>query len=606
MKKIYTAIFVMQLFACAVLAQSSKMKSVPVKNIAPASAMKSKIQIPATTASKTSTLIWSDDFSSPGNWSATNDVGNSDDWVVGTTGPTGPYAIADITSTSAANGFALFDSDLLCSGDQIANLTTVNPINLTGHSNVRLEFQQFYRRYYDSTYVYVSNDNVNWDLYSINQSVAVNGYSGGSAAVNPDLESVDISATAGGQATVYIRFTFYSPSSLNANAGCCYAWMIDDVTISDQLSDDVSLSNAVATFYSRTPLSQVTPITFTGDIKNEGVNAQTNVALNIDVNAGAYVFNSAAIPSLASGATNSVFTTAAFTPSANGVYSSIFNVTQTQTDLLPDNNSDTIVFEVNNDVFSRDNDNYTVAGLYNGVGNDYFMGNRFDMPNDFKAGSINFVLQETSEPGAVLRVVLFSVDTATFAFTPVDSSADYTVQASDLPSGAVVNPVSVTLVLQNSSTIWPAGIYMAAIIFNDASIHLLAIASGSDIAQPPLTSFLYDVLNTSWFYLTSTPMIRLNLITTSGIENQENSTSLSFYPNPVADFMNLEVKNVNSKTATLKIYNQLGAVVATETYSNLSGDFQKKVDVSKLSNGIYSVNFESDNKIVSKKITIAH
>src|SRR5690242_18473417 len=58
----------------------------------------------------TSAVIWSDDFSMPTNWSTTHSVGSSD-WIIDFVGPSGPFAIQQINSTSALNGFAMFDSD---------------------------------------------------------------------------------------------------------------------------------------------------------------------------------------------------------------------------------------------------------------------------------------------------------------------------------------------------------------------------------------------------------------------------------------------------------------------------------------------------------------
>src|SRR5689334_5747576 len=67
-------------------------------------------------------VIWSDDFSNPGNWDMQSESATSDTWVIDAVGPIGPYMIPAIASTSAANGWATFDSDNQCSGDQIGDL----------------------------------------------------------------------------------------------------------------------------------------------------------------------------------------------------------------------------------------------------------------------------------------------------------------------------------------------------------------------------------------------------------------------------------------------------------------------------------------------------
>ena len=189
--------------------------------------------------------FWSDDFSSPANWTISNQAGNTDNWVITTTGPAGSFAIPAITSTSAANGFALFDSDLLCSGNQIADITNATPINCTGKNLVKLSFEQYYRRYDDSTFVFVSNNGTNWVKFPVNVPLTNNA----AVANNSELTSLDITSVAANQATVYIRFQFWSPNTYTPTpstnpAGCGYAWMIDDVALSEECSGPSSITVA--------------------------------------------------------------------------------------------------------------------------------------------------------------------------------------------------------------------------------------------------------------------------------------------------------------------------------------------------------------------------
>ena len=62
--------------------------------------------------------IWSDDFSSPSKWVISKDPSTTDNWIIGTTPPL--HTLDRIKSTTASNGFALFDSDKLCTKRQIA------------------------------------------------------------------------------------------------------------------------------------------------------------------------------------------------------------------------------------------------------------------------------------------------------------------------------------------------------------------------------------------------------------------------------------------------------------------------------------------------------
>jgi hypothetical protein len=175
--------------------------------------------------------VWSSDFSSPSEWTSTSEGIPTDAWVIGTDVPAGPFPIAQIASPSAANGFALFDSDLSCSGNQIVNLTMTGNADCSGLDLVELRFYQYYKRFNDSTFVFVSNDNgISWSKFSVNYSLTTNYETN-----NPEKTTIDISSVAANSPNVKIRFQFWSPASYNGPAnggpGCCYSWMIDDVSI---------------------------------------------------------------------------------------------------------------------------------------------------------------------------------------------------------------------------------------------------------------------------------------------------------------------------------------------------------------------------------------
>lgn len=260
------------------------------------------------------TAIWSDDFTTPANWTITNEASNSDNWVIGTGIPSGSFPIGGITSTSGGN-FALFDSDLLCSGNQVADLTTTNNINLTGHTLVQLQFQQYYRRYVDSTFVFVSTNGTTWTKFVVNATLAQNG-----STANPLVTTVNISsAIAASPSTVKIRFQFYSPSSMGTSAGCGYAWMIDDVSISDITATAPDLAVTAGAVNTMTPLEHAT-FAFGANVANSGLNLTAATNLNISVTPGTYT-DAVAIPvPLAMSANEDVNSTNYFTATALGNY----------------------------------------------------------------------------------------------------------------------------------------------------------------------------------------------------------------------------------------------------------------------------------------------
>ena len=78
----------------------------------------------------------------------------------------------------------------------------------------------------------------------------------------------------------------------------------------------------------------------------------------------------------------------------------------------------------------------------------------------------------------------------------------------------------------------------------------------------------------------------------TNIENYSENT-ISFYPNPVTNFL-----NINGNYTSVNIYDVFGKLV-------LKTQAQKTIDVSTLSNGIYFANIKTKNVITVKKITVA-
>ena len=90
---------------------------------------------------------------------------------------------------------------------------------------------------------------------------------------------------------------------------------------------------------------------------------------------------------------------------------------------------------------------------------------------------------------------------------------------------------------------------------------------------------------------TSEIMFQTYVISSLSTEEHEHIGRINMYPNPVRNFLHLvNVKNLNST----KIFNNLGQLVL-ETKEN-------KIDFSRLNRGVYILQIDTFNEIVSKKI----
>lgn len=540
--------------------------------------------------------FFTNDFSNAADWTIGTNNGTTDEWVIGTTVPSGSFPIAGIASTTAANGFALFDSDLLCSGNQQAWVALNAPIDCSAHPTVAVDFEEHFRSFYDQQFVEVSTDGgANWTQFEVNASIAENA-----SSTNPQLVSVDISSVAGGQANVMIRFLFFSTvADHGTNGGCGYAWMIDDITLRDLDPFDLQLQGSYwgtqgnwgpRLPYTMVPTSQVQPIYFGGIVKNAGSSAQADIVFG--ANSGAYIGTS--VPTMLNpGEFDTLETVTQFTPAAVVATNTVnMGATSSATDASPADNATTQDIMVTANVYARDWNNMT-SGSYN-QGEGFEVGNIFDIFTATTTSSVTFIPSANANPGASVYVRVYGTGGTEFNF--MAESDLYTLAAGDLG-----NPV--TLDLQSTLNLDADSTYLVVVgSFGDggATDDLVVGTSGQSEAQ---TSFYFDMTDQTWYYTTSTPMVRLN-VGVNAVNTIADLTTFGVYPNPATDKANIEFELKNEANATVSITDLSGKVVYTENLVNKTGKNTVSVNTTSFANGVYVVNFTTANGVATQKLVV--
>jgi Secretion system C-terminal sorting domain len=182
----------------------------------------------------------------------------------------------DITSPSAANGSAIFDSDWL---DNIGAMPTVGMgqapaihsgelvspvIDARGYSNITVRFNQYYRNFQGFTYVSWSEDSGRtWKpRIAFNTAIGANIATAASA-----IESVKLKGSVG-TSGFRIKFIF---------SGKYYFWTVDDIKLMNIAMDlKVNPFIAIAPSY-YIQKNQVENMRFLLDIANVGTSRATNV-----------------------------------------------------------------------------------------------------------------------------------------------------------------------------------------------------------------------------------------------------------------------------------------------------------------------------------------
>ena len=564
---------------------------------------------PANTNQRTAAELWSDDFSVPSTWVLSYAPNAStNNWSIGTTGPTGTFRIDPINSVTAANNFALFDSDKLCSGDQIANLTNATPINLSGHPEVQLKFSQYYRRYHDSTYVYVSNNGNTWTRFEVNGNLRFNNFSGNNnPSINPEILNVDISSVAGNQDSVYLRFQFYSPDTnlagVDNQSGCAYSWMIDDISIVDKPAIDGALMQAFCGEYTVLPVLQTQGFALRGAFVNNGTSPISGARIFYTVTdpiGNLYYDTSLASVTINPGDTSSfLYAIGTYVPTAVGKY-------LVDQELSIPNDSDITNNFLQGSVLVDDSSyarDYTAIDPNNFAGTLGFQGSPISFAQKFHVykpsqfTSVSFYLYEpilddqlnvniyNDNPGGTPNLVIGS--TNNYIITVDDTGGAFLT----LP---LISPVNVT-----------AGDYF--VVVNQLDTNDLTLGYSSNVYT--FHAGYYNLNGAGWnpneaVDLEIGPIVRVNnpSSTEVGISDIPEKKSLfNLYPNPSTGIIYISANGYSGKDITVNVINDLGQVIKTDFYHSFNST---RIDLSSFPAGIYTINFRSASGEENKNFVI--
>jgi len=565
------------------------------------------------------TPFFTDDFSNPTLWTMIDLLnGGSQNWEIGTNTPIGFFstAMGPISSTTASNGFAMYDSDGLNTNSvtpQTAILTYNSPIDCSNYQSINLNFLSYHRRYHDSVFVEVSNDNITWERYEVHANLGVTY-----ASTNPEYISVNISSTAGNQSTVYFRFRYEGEWD--------YAWMIDDVSFTEtpdnfiKCSDEVfggwwigsQSSGDIGVDYTFYPMSQATvnPYRFEGIISNNGILTQSNMMLNVEVESplgGTSLFSSSG-NSISTGENDTIATLSNFFPTYYGTHN--FKYWSSSTDTV----SDTIVKRsiVTDSIYGVDydwnSDGSSAGGGYY-IGRDcggQVLGNIFDTYAEADITSISFHVNENSNVGAQLTVEVYDMDYSGADPTPIipalNQSNVYTITQNDIDSWKTIR-------FQNPQELSAGSTYLVAVHGIQHPLDSLVISSAANLYSS--SWFQDNGCNLgpngfgAWYTLSHSLLIRMNVLSTGTIIYEEDSKGqLSVFPNPSRDIFNITFTSETVQDLKVRILNVIGEELINDNLEQFIGEYTKQIDLSNNAKGIYFLEIETENGVVNKKLIL--
>jgi len=170
-----------------------------------------------------------------------------------------------INTTTAANGFAIFDSDNYGSDAITENADLITPeINCSALTVVKLYFEHYYYEYSNSTAtVSVSGDN--GSTWTVLQSWTATG------TANAEVAEYDISAIAAGHSQVKIKWNYVGDYA--------WYWAVDDVKVFEPEANDLAVLSVDMSFVCTA--GTIIPM---ATISNNGSAAQNNFNVQMKIN----------------------------------------------------------------------------------------------------------------------------------------------------------------------------------------------------------------------------------------------------------------------------------------------------------------------------------
>lgn len=580
----------------------------------------------------------------PDDWSALEIQGNgaaSANWTWTGQGPQGSFAIDPLFSTTANNGWMIFDSDLNCrQAPQEAWLVSPQ-IDGTGRNVVFLSFETYFRSFNDRPTVEVSVDSVNWTSFEIFPGILANDY-GAAPDENPQTIQLDISEIAAGQ-SFWIAFRYLSDATINNGGdlvGCGYSWQLDDVTLSDvdtRAANDLSISESFFAIAPNlfTPASQVSPFGFTADISNIGSQDQVDATLSvtiIDANTTADVFEETlTIPLIEvdSSASDLLFENLFAVPDVPTVYQGIYKLEPMGGDENPADNLQSFQFVVTDTTFAKILEPTT--GIRFGDSEfSYAYANCFYVPNGdgvFGRFASFFVVNTEELAGRPVNILTYKWDG--------DLNGDFAANEDEYEIVAF-NEYVFTGEEDDWITV-PLSIDGVGVPLEDDSYYFVAVQYATEDNQPmfigasdefnylgtffrsledgiPYFGGLLDVGgsgNYDYFFSEAfalPPAIDMtiddnpNLFTnTINLLSDENKTAL--FPNPASDVMTLDVDLKEQQDLQIRILDMSGKLITERKLTSIKTT-SSIFDVSNLVAGNYTMSLDTKNGSRTLKFSV--
>ena len=519
-----------------------------------------------------------------------------------------------LLSTSAVNGWMLFDGDGSNPGDPVDFVNRegylISPVmDITGFPDVHLEFEQYFR--FCCSFLFKLRVAVSTDGFLTSTEYVVSDpFDRNEDSPNPHVQRLSISSAliGGDLSNVQVRFQWEGlDEDPNGQGTSHYYWMVDDVAIVESPNNDIALTQAEYSDFAGTgemqytvySYDQVRPLTLKGWLLNDGIIDQTGVVMNVDVTGDTPFSGSTAGLDITSLMRDSAIVTSQFTPSATtSDYLVEYSVSQDQVDDNPVNGDTTSTFRVEEFIFARDGAD--LDGSTDNQGEAYELCNWFDITADADLTSIDVAFDDRSNIGVIVDGIIYDTNRDYYG----ETVNEFETETSDLNALGEANYKH--LLMLDPLTLFAGESYLIC-VRHFGGVDTLAI--GTSLNSYPQTSLIYDTPTTTWFFTTETPMVRANFDPDISIGIDENVLTgielLGAFPNPSQNGTEIRFNLNTAKKLDFELLDVTGKLVFAEKLGTLSsGIHRHHIDTSSLEAGVYFYSLSAIDGKLSQRLVV--
>ncbi|MCB0792286.1 MAG: T9SS type A sorting domain-containing protein [Flavobacteriales bacterium] len=549
-------------------------------------------------------------------------------WAYDTDGPNGDFCTPSehITSTTFSNGFMIFDSNLFnngCTTCQVLDGYLVSPVlDLSATPDCYLAFEEdlvWCCSNDPGHFVDVSTDGgVTWPTrFTIatyaetNNSITVN------ESIGTHTRRFDLSdAIAVDPTNVRFRFSHEGNTSGNITH---YFWQIDDVQIVESHPTDIRLVAADLDSwedfgltdnieYNIYPYSQLRELNFRGRFENFGSMA-TDVQFNVNVanSGGTSIFDQTGTVTMPAHAVmDSVIIDGFVPPAMADDYDVTFTASSDSADGYPEDNMAAKSFSVDPFIYAMDNGKRDPNGrelnAYDNDGEAFMIGNIFWA----EASATVYAIQVCVANGSGNTAV-----GATFDAQLLDQNLDFLESTNEFEVTSATQLTGanqskwITLLLNNPVDLNAGEEYTAVLEHFGGTDNVAAAISGESV---PGESLLYDTPTDTWFYVTSTPMVRLVFDPSIGIAEVDRRNGVGLgqcFPNPARGTTMIPYDLDLAASVTFAVHDLSGKVVMTLDEGRQSaGSHSIQVNTDQLTEGVYFYTLSANGAQLTKRMSV--